>query len=92
MDKDPSTPDPVTGAVNNWPDKKNNHGIDGANFGFGDGHVEFVQKGPGFIKTFINSYQGLAQDRAFTIQHCPNLVITNTTLGNKAFTKYIYTK
>jgi len=92
MDKDPSTPDPVTGAVNNWPDKKNNHGTDGANFGFGDGHVEFVQKGPGFIRTFINSYQGLAQNRTFTVQHCPNLVITNTVIGNEQFTKYIYTK
>jgi prepilin-type N-terminal cleavage/methylation domain-containing protein/prepilin-type processing-associated H-X9-DG protein len=92
MDKDPSAGDPVSKAVNNWPDPKNNHGIDGANFGFGDGHVEFIKRGPGFIRTFINGYQGLAQNKVFTIQHCPGLTITTSSLGGKLVNRYIYTQ
>ncbi len=90
MDKDPSDGDPLTGAFNNWPDPVNNHGKDGANFGFGDGHVVFVPRGSGFIRTFIDGYQGLAQNKVFSEKQCPGLIITTFNVKGKAFNKYIY--
>jgi len=78
--------------MNNWPDKGNNHGDKGANFAFGDGHVEFVARGPEFIKTFVNGYQGLAQNKVFTMSKAPGLVITTTTIQGASFSRYIYTK
>jgi prepilin-type N-terminal cleavage/methylation domain-containing protein/prepilin-type processing-associated H-X9-DG protein len=90
IDFDPSAGDPNSKAVNNWPDPKNNHGIAGANMGFGDGHVEFVKRGPGFIRAFIDGYQGLAQSKAFTMQHCPGLIITTSSLGGRQVSRYIF--
>lgn len=82
--------------MNNWPNKGNNHGEDGANFGFGDGHVEFVRRGPEYIKTFVNSYQGLAQNAVFTQKNCPGLIISSTTVPGDRFgrtwNRYVYTK
>ena len=42
-------------AVNNWPEKHNNHGEDGLNIGFTDGHASFVRRGPELIETYLNS-------------------------------------
>lgn len=76
--------------MNNWPEAHNNHGKDGVNIGFGDGHVEFVQRGPGLIKTYIAGYQGPAQDEAFMKKQVPELKISSTTFGGKPFKKYAY--
>lgn len=89
IDKDPSSGNGVDKPVNNWPDQKNNHGIAGANFGFGDGHVAFVKKGPEFIRTFIDGYQGLAQNKIFSEKHCPGLIISTITVRGMAFNKYV---
>lgn len=78
--------------MNNWPDEGNNHGAAGANFVFGDGHVEFVKRGPEFIKTFVNGYQGLAQNKVFSMSKCPGLVISSTTRGGVSFNRYLYTQ
>ena len=44
---------PVLG---NWPDERtNNHGDDGVNVGFGDGHVAFRRKGSELLATYLRS-------------------------------------
>lgn len=87
-----SDQDPGDGSkgMNNWPDARNNHGTAGVNMGFGDGHAEWVPRGPGLIDTYMRSYNGPAQDVAFTVAHRPGLVIDSVTIGGKAFTRYSY--
>jgi len=42
--------------LGNWPDEEtNNHGDDGINVAFGDGHVRFVKRGRDLIETYLNS-------------------------------------
>lgn len=41
--------------INNWPDPWNNHGIDGYNVGYVDGHASFVKRGPGMIKMYLDT-------------------------------------
>ena len=74
---------------NNWPDPKNNHGAAGTNMGFGDGHVEFVPRGPGLIETYMRAYQGPAMSEAFQKQMCPGLEIRNVSRNDKTFKQYI---
>lgn len=69
--------------MNNWPDAGNNHGAAGSNVGFADGHVAWVPRGPQYIRTFIDSHQGLAQPTLWTMQHCPGLLISpGANIGN----------
>ena len=75
LDSDEDSTDAV-GNHNNWPDPKNNHGTDGQNMGFGDGHVAFVRPGPEYVDTYLRGYQGLAQPDAFTTEKRPGLTIT----------------
>jgi prepilin-type N-terminal cleavage/methylation domain-containing protein/prepilin-type processing-associated H-X9-DG protein len=78
-------------SMNNWPEAHNNHGKDGVNIGFGDGHVEFVPRGPGLIKTYLAGYQGPAQDDAFTQKQCPGLKIqAGARVGNRTVKKFMY--
>lgn len=42
-------------AVNNWPERHNNHGEAGTNIAFADGHAEFVQTGPDLVRTYLDS-------------------------------------
>ncbi len=42
-------------AVNNWPEEHNNHGADGTNIAFVDGHAEFVRPGPDLVRTYLES-------------------------------------
>jgi type II secretory pathway pseudopilin PulG len=86
-DQDSSTD---VNSMNNWPEGHNNHGIAGVNIGFGDGHVQFIARGPGLIKTYLAGYQGPAQDDTFTMNACPGLVITSTTVGGKTVKKYYF--
>jgi prepilin-type N-terminal cleavage/methylation domain-containing protein/prepilin-type processing-associated H-X9-DG protein len=49
---DPNNPDKWV--VGNWPDERtNNHGDDGVNIGFADGHVEFRRKGAPLLATYL---------------------------------------
>lgn len=50
-------------AVNNWPEEHNNHGSDGLNIAFADGHASFVRAGPDLIRTYLESRTtGLTSD------------------------------
>ena len=44
------------GTHNNWPDAGNNHGEEGLNAGFLDGHAEWQRRGPGLIEMYLNGY------------------------------------
>lgn len=81
-DHDPATQDPVSGRINNWPDPGNNHGAAGYNFGFGDGHVAFVQRGPDIIRTWCDGYQGMGLTMpaggTFMSSKMPGLVVTGS--------------
>jgi prepilin-type N-terminal cleavage/methylation domain-containing protein/prepilin-type processing-associated H-X9-DG protein len=87
-DQDPATAGANASPENNWPDGGNNHGTAGVNMGFGDGHVEWVPRGPGLIMTYMRGYQGPAMNDAFMSAHCPGLTKTTTSLGGKTYTKY----
>lgn len=50
-------------AVNNWPEHHNNHGEDGVNIAYVDGHAAFVRPGPDLIRTYLDSRTtGLTSD------------------------------
>lgn len=76
--------------MNNWPEEGNNHGKRGLNIGFGDGHVEFVNRGEGLIRTYMSAYQGPAQDDKFTIKQCPGLKIDQVTVNGTTVKRYSY--
>jgi prepilin-type N-terminal cleavage/methylation domain-containing protein/prepilin-type processing-associated H-X9-DG protein len=42
--------------VNNWPDAHNNHGVEGMNAGYCDGHARFVRTGRQLIAMFLSGY------------------------------------
>lgn len=42
--------------VNNYPDPWNNHGRDGYNIAFVDGHAKFTPPGPGLIRMYLDSW------------------------------------
>lgn len=48
MDGDRNGP----GAINNYPDKNDNHGAEGGNILFCDGHVEWVRGGQGYVVSY----------------------------------------
>jgi prepilin-type N-terminal cleavage/methylation domain-containing protein/prepilin-type processing-associated H-X9-DG protein len=87
-DQDPATAGANASPENNWPDGGNNHGTAGVNMGFGDGHVEWIPRGPGLIMTYMRGYQGPAQDDVFMSAHCPGLSKTTTSFNGKTFTKF----
>jgi prepilin-type N-terminal cleavage/methylation domain-containing protein len=88
-DQDPATAGANASPENNWPDGGNNHGVAGVNMGFGDGHVEWIARGPGLIDTYMRGYQGPAMDDAFMSAHCPGLTKTTASLNGKTYTKYV---
>jgi prepilin-type N-terminal cleavage/methylation domain-containing protein/prepilin-type processing-associated H-X9-DG protein len=75
---------------NNWPDPTNNHKEAGLNMGFGDGHVEWIARGPGLIETFMRGYQGPAMNTAFMEAHRPGLKKGSTTKNGVPFDTYTY--
>jgi prepilin-type N-terminal cleavage/methylation domain-containing protein/prepilin-type processing-associated H-X9-DG protein len=77
---------------NNWPDPTNNHKEAGLNMGFGDGHVEWVARGPGLIDTFMRGYQGTAMNAAFEAAHRPGLKRGSVTKNGVPFDTYTYTQ
>jgi prepilin-type N-terminal cleavage/methylation domain-containing protein/prepilin-type processing-associated H-X9-DG protein len=75
--------------LNNYPNVMDNHGTDGANFSFADGHVEFVKRGPGFIRLYINGYQDIYQDNVVTQQLLPGLIVMNTTVEGVSMKRWV---
>jgi prepilin-type N-terminal cleavage/methylation domain-containing protein/prepilin-type processing-associated H-X9-DG protein len=46
--------------INNWPDPWNNHGVEGFNAGFADGHARFVRADgsvKGLIRMYLDAYE-----------------------------------
>jgi prepilin-type N-terminal cleavage/methylation domain-containing protein len=41
--------------INNWPDPWNNHGTEGYNVGFTDGHASFVKAGEGLVRMYLDT-------------------------------------
>ncbi len=52
-DQDDRDNDPNT--LNNWPEAQNNHGRDGVQMAFLDGHAAFVKTGPWLIEAYLRS-------------------------------------
>jgi prepilin-type N-terminal cleavage/methylation domain-containing protein/prepilin-type processing-associated H-X9-DG protein len=77
--------------TNNWPDSTNNHGAEGFNFGFADGHVAFVRRGPDIIKTYLASYNGTGSPKAFAMAHCPGLNVMSNVSTNGHTYSNVYT-
>ena len=42
-------------AINNWPEAHNNHGEEGTNIAYVDGHAAFVQTGSDLVRTYLES-------------------------------------
>ncbi len=55
LDSDQDQTNDAAGRHNNWPEKHNNHGNDGVQMSFLDGHASFVKKGPSLIETYLRS-------------------------------------
>jgi prepilin-type N-terminal cleavage/methylation domain-containing protein len=75
---------------NNWPDPGNNHGAAGLNVGFGDGHVEWIPRGPKVIETYLRGYNDGAMDRTFMVQQRPGLKIEPFTWGGMTATRWTF--
>jgi prepilin-type N-terminal cleavage/methylation domain-containing protein/prepilin-type processing-associated H-X9-DG protein len=48
--------DAAEGDTNNWPEKTDNHGAEGFNTGFLDGHVEFIPTGRAILEMWMDGY------------------------------------
>ncbi len=59
-DQDHRDNDPNT--LNNWPEANNNHGKEGVQMGFADGHAAFVKRGPKLIEAYLFSNTTAASD------------------------------
>jgi len=56
--------DNVEGDQNNWPDKVDNHGAEGYNVSYLDGHVEFCRTGREVLEAYINGYYNPGQSNS----------------------------
>ncbi len=73
-------------SMNNYPDRNNNHGIEGVNVAFGDGSVRWVPAKE-TLKTYLASHNGPAQPSWFKIQQ--RLVETDVRISpTRTITKY----
>ncbi len=70
----------------NYPDETNNHGADGTNMGFCDGHAAWVPTGMEYIETILASHNYIEE---MTPYH-PLLRITNQTRRGVSFTSYSF--
>lgn len=76
-------------ALNNWPEDHNNHGKDGLNISFLDGHVKFVRRGPELIETYLNSGTTAATDvRQRLQQFHPGLVKDTVRIDRNNWTRW----
>jgi prepilin-type N-terminal cleavage/methylation domain-containing protein/prepilin-type processing-associated H-X9-DG protein len=53
--------DNVEGDTNNWPEKVDNHGAEGCNIAYLDGHVEFVYTGRAMLEAYMDGYYNPGQ-------------------------------
>ena len=52
--------------LNNWPDKMDNHGTDGFNTSYLDGHVEFIPTGRAILEMYMDGYYNPSQTSKYT--------------------------
>ena len=80
--------DALNAGQNNWPNKLTNHGIDGVNRGYMDGHAVWVPTGAELVKSYLDSYEGVYPDLSgsFLQGQLPSLQITT----QNGFTKFTY--
>lgn len=72
--------------MNNYPDARNNHGVEGVNIAFGDGSVRWVPAKE-TMKTYMASHNGPAQPLWFKVQQ--GLVETQVRISpTRTITKY----
>lgn len=62
LDSDQDHRDGNPETLNNWPEAHNNHGKDGVQMGFVDGHAAFVKRGPLLIEAYLYSNTTAASD------------------------------
>ncbi len=80
--------DALNAGQNNWPNKKTNHGEDGINRGYMDGHAEWIAAGPELVKSYLDSYEGVYPNLsgAFLVEQLPSLQISS----ENGFVKFTY--
>jgi len=79
------------GSLNNWPDPHNNHGDDGVNIGYCDGHVKWHEKGPKLIETYLDSGSMGGGDMREVIKELhPGLTSKTIRKGRNNWTKWDY--
>lgn len=77
------------GSVNNWPEDHNNHGKDGTNIGYCDGHVKFVRRGPELIEEYLaGGSMGADAIRINIEQYHPGLVSSTVRIGRNNWTRW----
>jgi prepilin-type N-terminal cleavage/methylation domain-containing protein/prepilin-type processing-associated H-X9-DG protein len=77
----------LTAPQNNWPDPDNNHGKAGLNMGFCDGHVSFIPRGPGLIRTYLASYNDPAINATFLQSVYPGISAASGSVGGHLYSK-----
>lgn len=65
---DPPNPNPYH-EINNWPDPQNNHGAEGMNVGYCDGHASFVRTGRPLMSAYLSGYYDPGLDDALYSQY-----------------------
>jgi prepilin-type N-terminal cleavage/methylation domain-containing protein/prepilin-type processing-associated H-X9-DG protein len=77
------------GAVNNWPEKHNNHGEAGLNIGYADGHAAWVGRGPELIEQYLNSGStGASAIRERIQEYHPGLQKETVRIGRNNWTRW----
>lgn len=62
LDSDQDHRDGNPETFNNWPEEHNNHGKEGVQMSFLDGHAAFIKRGPILVETYLNSRTTAATD------------------------------
>jgi len=75
-----------TGTFGNWPDETNNHGKEGLNIGFLDGHSKWVSGDEQLVKTYLSGWMNPIVPGALMAYFHPGLQVST----NAGLTKYDY--
>lgn len=77
------------GAINNWPEKHNNHGEAGVNIAFADGHAKWVSRGPELIEVYmLSGTLGASAIRQRIQEFHPGLTKETVRIGRNNWTRW----
>ncbi len=76
MDSDQDTGNAASGEQNNIPNVNNNHGEDGINMNFADGHASWVSAGEELTRAYLDGYSTATFSPAQFQQFIPTIKIT----------------